>query len=98
MPDLQGPSADVADRRTDFLNAAGTMSVDLVTYGAVQMPAAPTSKHQLISVLDGALTLHDGEEAHSFSAGETAYLHQGDSAAWTTSEGTRLLIASYTSP
>ena len=98
VPDLQGPSADVADRRTDFLNAAGTMSVDLVTYGAVQMPAAPTSKHQLISVLDGALTLHDGEEAHSFSAGETAYLHQGDSAAWTTSEGTRLLIASYTSP
>jgi len=96
VPDLAGPTAEITTRRTDFLNAAGTMRVELVTCGATQCPPMPATGHQLISVLEGTLTLHDGEESYNFAKDETAYLHQGDSAGWTTSKGTRLMIASYT--
>lgn len=97
VPDLAGPTAEITTRRTDFLNAAGTMRVELVTCGATENPPAPMPAHQLISVLEGALTFHDGEESHNFAQGETAYLHRGDCAVWTTSPGTRLMVASYRS-
>ena len=97
VPNLAGPTAEIAARRTDFLNAAGTMRTELVTCGATQSPPVPAPAHQLISVLEGTLTLHDGEKSHNFAQGETAYLHQGDCAGWTTSAGTRLMVASYTS-
>ena len=89
---------DIMTRRTDFLNAAGTMRVDTVTCAEATLPPHKPTAHQLISVLDGTLTLNDGAADQSFSAGETAYLHQGDTIGWSTIRGTRMIIASYRSP
>ncbi len=99
VPDLAAPdAADVIHCRTDFLNAAGTMRVEVVACGTGQTPPTTATAHQMITVLAGALTLHDGAEAHRFATGETAYLHQGDRAAWSTEAGTHYVVASYREP
>lgn len=100
VPDLSGfaHKPDVMTRRTDFMNAAGTMRVEVVTCGQMQIPSLKASANQLISVLEGTLTLNDGRDDHRFVAGETAYVHQGDHVAWSTAAGTGMVIASYASP
>lgn len=100
VPDLSAPSEapDVMSRRTDFLNAAGTMRVEVVSCSNLKIPPSPAKAHQMISVLSGSLTLHYGNTVHQFNAGETAYLHQGDAAGWETTAGTHMIVASYASP
>ncbi|CUH48754.1 cupin domain-containing protein [Ruegeria atlantica] len=98
VPDLAGPSgADVSTTRTDFLNAAGNMRVEVQTHGAVAQTQRTSAAHELITVLEGSLQLFDGESPHVFERGDTAYLHQGDTAGWNTAAGTRLIVASYNS-
>ena len=97
VPDLSPMGApEVTASRTDFLNAAGTMQVEVVTCGAVSRPARAISANELITVLDGTLSLNDGETTHEVTAGETVYLHQGGTVGWTTSAGTRMIVASFT--
>lgn len=96
VPDLSAPGdADVTASRTDFLNAAGTMRVEVQSFGATRQPGKKAGENMLISVLEGRLSLHDGQEAHEFLSGETAYIHQNDSVSWETDAGTRVIIASY---
>ena len=99
VPDLSRvtPEPEIMARRVDFLNAAGTLCVETVTCGAMQTPPRKANAHHLISVLEGSLTLNDGQDDHHFAPGETAYLHKDDSAAWETSAGTRMVIAIYAS-
>lgn len=100
LPDLAAldasTSTDLISDRTDFINAAGNMRVGVQTYGAMSQPGFGIKDNQLITVLDGTLHLNDGEETHSFSAGQTAYIHQGGTVGWTTEAGTRTITASYT--
>ncbi|WP_428512561.1 cupin domain-containing protein [Roseovarius sp.] len=100
VPDLSAPDAapDVVSTRTDFVNAAGTMRVDVQNFGALSQPALRLDAYKIITVLDGTLSLHDGAETHSFAKGETAYVHQGDTVGCTTEPGTRLIVASYADP
>lgn len=44
------------------------------------------------------MAIYDGETAHVFNKGDTAYIHQGDRAGWKTTDGTRLIVASYAAP
>ena len=99
VPDLDGPTgADVSASRTDFLNAAGTMRVEVQSHGDAAQISRTCPSHELITVLDGSLQLYDGEQQHVFNKGDTAYLHQGDITGWKTTAGTRLIVASYTKP
>jgi uncharacterized cupin superfamily protein len=99
VPDLVSPKgAELSMTRTDFLNAAGTMRVEVQDHGSVVQPSRTFDAYELITVLDGALQLDDGETVHSFNKGDTAYIHQGDTAGWQTTEGTRLIVASYAAP
>lgn len=100
VPDLTQPagSVDVAETRTDFVNAAGTMSVNVSNYGAMSQPSLKMSANNLVTVLQGTLILNDGKESHSFGKGETAYIHQGGTVGWSTTAGTRLVTASYADP
>jgi len=99
VPDLASPmGAEVSTTRTDFLNAAGTMRVEVQDHGAVAQLSRTLGANELITVLDGTLHLYDGETAHVFNKGDTAYLHQGDRAGWKTTDGTRLIVASYAAP
>ncbi|MEQ9257890.1 MAG: cupin domain-containing protein [Roseovarius sp.] len=100
VPDL-GPletSGAVIATRTDFVNAAGTMCVELQECAAAHIPHLPVPDYRILHVLEGTLTLHDGEGAHSFAKGETAYIHQNGTVGWHTTEGTRLVVARYHSP
>ena len=98
LPDLTEPTCNgVSISRTDFLNAAGNMRVAVKAFGAVSQTQRLCTRHELITVLEGALQLHDGETLHDFGKGDTVYLHQGDLVGWKTIEGTRLIVASYQS-
>ncbi len=97
VPDLATPSeAEVSVSRTDFLNAAGTMSVEVQAHGPGAQMRRTSDANELITVLDGSLQLSDGEEPHVFETGDTCYLHQGDVVGWKTTAGTRLIVARFT--
>jgi hypothetical protein len=89
---------DVTMSRRDFLNAAGNMCVEIQGHGAVVQMGRTSGANELITILEGSLQLYDGEKAHVFNTGDTAYLLQGDVVDWKTKAGTRLIMASYTSP
>jgi uncharacterized cupin superfamily protein len=99
VPNLSQPdSVDVTMSRRDFLNAAGNMCVEIQGHGAVVQMGRTSGANELITILEGSLQLYDGEKAHVFNTGDTAYLLQGDVVDWKTNAGTRLIVASYTSP
>ncbi len=100
VPDLSasGNGVDLIATRTDFMNAAGTMRVDVETFGAMSQPSTKVEEHLLVSVLDGQLTLNDGDADHTFGKGDTAYIHQGGTVGWATSAGTRVIVARYAAP
>lgn len=99
VPDPDAPDgADICTARTDFLNAAGTMRVEVQSHGAVAQTHRKSTSHELITVLEGSLHLFDGEMPHVFNTGDTSYLHQGDTVGWKTTAGTRLIVASYATP
>ena len=54
--------------------------------------------NKIITVLQGFLTLHDGQNSHTFEKGQTAYVHQGDTVGFATQANTQLIVASYTAP
>lgn len=98
VPDLAAPPGDgtpLISTRTDFVNAAGTMSVDVQSFCEMRQPAMPVRENLLITVLEGALRLHDGEAEHSFGPGDTFYVQQGGTVGWTASAGTRVITARY---
>lgn len=98
VPDLSAPAggADIATARTDFLNAAGNMRVEVQSAGALSQPVINIDAHQIITVLEGTLSLYDGRESHDFAKGDTAYVLQGGTVGWRSAAGTRLIVASYT--
>ena len=99
VPDLDTiASAYVTLSRSDFINAAGTMRVEVQDHGAVAQMSRTSQANELITVLEGSLQLFDGEKPHVFNKGETVYLHQRDIAGWKTTPGTRLIVASYCNP
>ena len=100
VSDLSAGSAgtDLISTRTDFMNAAGTMRVDVESFGAMSQPSTKVEEHLLVSVLSGQLTLNDGETDHAFAKGDTAYIHQGGTVGWTTTDGTRVVVARYAAP
>ena len=100
VSDLSAGSAstDLISTRTDFINAAGTMRVDVESFGAMSQPSTKVEEHLLVSVLAGQLTLNDGETGHAFAKGDTAYIHQGGTVGWTTTNGTRAVVARYAAP
>ena len=100
MPDLtsRDVGSDICTTRTAFLNAAGNMRVDVQSYGALSQPALHMEANKIITVLQGSLTLHDGQNNHTFAKGQTAYVHQGDTLGFTTKASTQLIVASYAAP
>lgn len=99
VPDLTSPTgADVSICRTDFLNAAGTMRVEVQDHGAVALMSRTCAANELITVLEGSLQLFDGQQPHVFNKGDTAYVHQGGWVGWKTTAGTRLIVASFAGP
>ncbi|MEO0369856.1 MAG: cupin domain-containing protein [Pseudomonadota bacterium] len=101
VPDLSGGGSmagAVVRERVDFMNAAGNMQVRHSTHTATAIPAMQIAEHQLIQVLEGALTLTSDAGEETYNAGDTAYLMQGSSPGWATKDGTRLLTSSYRSP
>ncbi|MFK7836507.1 MAG: cupin domain-containing protein [Sulfitobacter sp.] len=99
VPDLASPTgADVTQSRTDFVNAVGTMRVEVQDHGAVAQMSRTSHANELITVLNGTLQLFDGQKPHVFNTGDTAYLHQRDTVGWKTTAGTRLIVASYAEP
>ncbi|MFK7762411.1 MAG: cupin domain-containing protein [Roseobacter sp.] len=98
VPDLSVPAegAEIAITRTDFLNAAGNMRVEFQRVGALSQPAITIDAHQIMTVLDGTLSLHDGNESHDFAKGDTAYVLQGGTVGWQSAAGTRLIVARFT--
>ena len=93
--DLRNSKNSLITSRTEFLNAAGTMRVNVQLYDAMSHPSLACEEHLLISVLDGTLTLNNGQGAHVFSKGQTAYVYQGGLVDWTTTKGTKILLARY---
>ncbi|MEM6587763.1 MAG: cupin domain-containing protein [Pseudomonadota bacterium] len=91
-------AGSVSTDRVDFLNASGNMQVRHSTHAAVAIPDMQVAEHQLIQVLEGALTLATDAGQETFNVGETAYLLQGSSVGWSTTDGTCLLTSSYRSP
>lgn len=100
VPDLSAPvrPTDLRVTRTDFMNAAGTMRVDIEYFGAVSQPGTRIDAHLLISVLSGQLMINDGERDQVFETGDTAYVHQGGTVGWATSQDTRVIVARYAAP
>ncbi len=101
VPDVAGggmAAGAVSTERVDFMNAAGTMQVRQSTHAAASIPALQVAEHQLIQVLEGALTLTSDAGEETFNAGDTAYIMQGSRIGWSTTQGTRLLTSSYRSP
>ena len=101
VPNLSGAAmgeGTVTTERVEFVNAAGTLEVSQAIHAEAVIPARPITTHQLIQVLSGTLkiTTDDGQE--TFAAGDTAYLRQGSTVGWATSEGTHLLTSNYCSP
>ena len=101
VPDVSGggmAAGSVVTERVDFANAAGNMQVRQSTHAANAIPSLQVSAHQLIQVLEGSLTLTSDADEETFAAGDTAYLMQGSTVGWSTTNGTRLLTSSYCSP
>ncbi len=93
--DLGKSGTTLVKTRTEFLNAAGTMQVDVQLFAAMRQPRMKCRANLLISVLEGTLTLNDGVNEYRFSKGQTAYVQQGGSMGWSTSDGTKLISASF---
>ena len=96
-PDLTGAPLDgaVETARTVFENATGHMSVSVRSHSGGRSAAAPTTAHELLHVLDGALTLTAGGEQTRLGPGKTAYLRAGTPVARAHAPGTRILEARY---
>ena len=93
--DLGKSGTTLVKTQTEFLNAAGTMQVDVQLFAAMQQPRMKCRANLLISVLEGTLTLNDGVNEHRLSKGQTAYVEQGGWMGWSTSDGTKLISASF---
>lgn len=93
--DLRNSKNSLITSRTEFLNAAGTMRVDVQLYDAMSHPSLACEEHLLIAVLDDTLTLNTGQCAHLFSKGQTAYVYQGGLVDWTTTQSTKIILARY---
>lgn len=96
-PDLSGISAgaNVEAAQTAFVNAAGTMRVMVRNCAEARVPGLAITAHSLIHVLAGELTVTEGDTAHVFGTGATAYLRKGAKVGWQTAAGTRLIQSSY---
>ena len=99
VPDLTMPAwSGLSHRRTDFVNAAGTVHVGVEAHTAMHLPQYPVAGDMAIHVLAGALTLGDGIREHAFAPGETGYVQGGGVVSWQTAGQTRLLIWEYRRP
>ena len=82
--DLRQSKNSLISSQTEYLNAAGTMRVDVQLYDAMTHSSLVCEEHLLISVLDRTLTLNNGQGAHVLNKGQTAYVYQGGLVDWTT--------------
>lgn len=100
LPDLSQSkdTVNLSSSQTEFLNAEGTMWVEIQSFGAMSRPFMKVSENRLISVCDGSLTLGDGVETFNFIEGDTVYLRQDDKVSFETTESTQLLVASFYNP
>ncbi|WP_104018380.1 cupin domain-containing protein [Roseovarius nitratireducens] len=81
--------------RVDFVNASGSMQVGLRDCAACDFAALPVTQNLLLQVIEGELTLTGTEDLQTFKKGEAAYVVAGGTLRWQTTDGTRLLQASY---
>ena len=93
--DLWQSKKSLITSRTEFLNAAGTMWVDVQLYDAMSHLSLACEENLLISVLDGTLTLNNAQIAHVFNKGQTAYLYQSGLVDRSTTQGTKIILARY---
>ena len=93
--DLWQSKKSLITSRTEFLNAAGTIRVNLQLYGAMSNCSLACEEHLLNSVLDKTLTVYNGQGAHIFNKGQTAYVYQGGLVDWSTTQGTKIILVRY---
>ena len=71
------------------------MRVKVQLYDAMSQPSLASEEHLNISIFNGTLTLNNGQVAHVFKKGQTNYVYQGGLVDWTTTQGTKIILACY---
>lgn len=97
VPDLAPAGGDgpVETAYTWFVSASGRMRVDFRIHRGGQAAPAALAEHELLHVLEGALTLSAGTATAHFGPGETAYVSAGTTLAREHAPGTRILASTY---
>lgn len=90
---LAAAGPDGVTREALFCNDAGTMAVWHCSFPASDRPLAPSPSHQLVRVLQGAITLVDPSgQPERFDPGSHVFLPKGTKVAWQTAGGTSAFI------
>lgn len=80
-----------------FRNDSGNMLVTLCAWDAIAVQAESSKTHELLHVLQGALTLTDASgTAQVFGAGSTAFLPAGTDCTWAAEENTQAWLVEVT--
>ena len=90
-------TADPSDRQKPFLNAAGTMWVELEELNVLKRTLVKLSENRLITVIEGSVTLDVNGQDYTFQKGETFYMQQGYEFTSEATENSRLLVACFQS-
>ena len=71
------------------------MRVDLQLYDAMSHLSLACEENLLNSVLVGTMTLNNAQVVHVFNKGQTAYVYQRGLVDWSTTQGTKIILARY---
>ena len=94
----QNSNFDISNKSTQFLNAAGTMRVELEHICSLMHPPIKQTENKLVTVLEGTIVISDAEGKSTFKAGDTFYVKKDSEVSIKTDFKTKMINVSYQMP
>ena len=94
----QNTNFDISKKNIQFLNAAGTMRVELEQICSLIHPPIKQTENKLVTVLEGTVGISGAEGKSTFRAGETFYIKMGSEISMKTGLKTKMINVCYQTP
>jgi uncharacterized cupin superfamily protein len=89
---------DISNKDIQFLNAAGTMRVEVEQLCSLAQPPIKQIENKLVTVLEGSVVIGATEGETTFGTGETFYIKKGAEISMKTNLKTKMINVCYQTP
>ena len=94
----QNTNFDISNKSIQFLNAAGTMRVELEQICSLTHPPIKQTENKLVTVLEGTVVISGAEGKSTFKVGETFYIKKDSEISMETGLKTKMINVCYQTP